>query len=99
LAPSTTRSSIKKVSHTHARNLKQAKKAKEADVSLEAHASTVSSDDVSSSSLLISFSYTPSLTHSFPQALMKKFTALGTECAGYLTVAKASEGANLMSSH
>jgi hypothetical protein len=59
----------------------------------------ISSDDVSSSSLLISFSYTPSLTHSFPQALMKKFTALGTECAGYLKVAKASEGANLMSNH
>jgi hypothetical protein len=95
----TTRSSIKKVSHTQARNLKRAKKAKEADISLEAHASTVSSDDVSSSSLLISFSYTPSLTHSFPQALMKKFTVLGTECAGYLKVAKASEGANLMSSH
>jgi hypothetical protein len=39
------------------------------------------------------------LTHSFPQVLMKKFIALGTECAGYLKVAKASEGANLMSSH
>jgi hypothetical protein len=95
----TTRSSIKKVSHTQARNLKRAKKAKEADISLEAHASMVSSDDVSNSSLLISVSYTPSLTHSFPQALMKKFTSLGTECAGYLKVAKASEGANLMSSH
>jgi hypothetical protein len=34
----TTRSSIKKVSHTQAQNLKCAKKAKEADVSLEAHA-------------------------------------------------------------
>jgi hypothetical protein len=95
----TTRSSIKKVSHTQARNLKRAKKAKETDVSLEAHASTVSSDDVSNSSLLISFSYTPSLTHSFPQALMKKFIALGTECAGYLKVVKAFEGANLMSSY
>jgi hypothetical protein len=59
----------------------------------------VSSDDVSNSSSLISFSYTLSLTHSFPQALMKKFIALGTECAGYLKVAKASEGSNLMSSH
>jgi hypothetical protein len=99
VAPRTTRSSVKKVSQTQARNTKRAKKAKETNVSLEAHASTVSSDDVSNSSLLVSFSYTPSLTHSFPQALMKKFIALGTECAGYLKVAKASEGANLMSSH
>jgi hypothetical protein len=30
---------------------------------------------------------------------MKKFVALGTECTKYLKVAKASEGANLMSSH
>jgi hypothetical protein len=30
---------------------------------------------------------------------MKKFVALGTECAGYLKVAKASEGANLISSY
>jgi hypothetical protein len=29
---------------------------------------------------------------------MKKFVALGTECAGYLKVAKASEGAILISS-
>jgi hypothetical protein len=95
----TTRSSIKKVSHTQARNLKRAKKAKEADISLEAHISTVSSDDVSKSSLLAFFAYTPSLTHSFPQALVKRFIALGTECAGYLKVAKAFEGTILMSSH
>jgi hypothetical protein len=62
----TTRSSIKKVSQTQARNLKRAKKAKEADVSLEAHIPTVSFDDVSNSSLLSFFSYTPSLTQSFP---------------------------------
>jgi hypothetical protein len=30
---------------------------------------------------------------------MKKFVALGTECAGYLKVAKAFEGVNLISSH
>jgi hypothetical protein len=95
----TTRSSIKKVSQTQARNLKRAKKAKEADVSLEAHISTDSSDDVSNSSLLAFFSYTPSLTHSFPQALVKRFIALGTECVGYLKVVKASEGTILMSSH
>jgi hypothetical protein len=46
-APRTTRASVKKVSQTQARALKRAKKTKEAEVSLEAHASTVSSDDVS----------------------------------------------------
>jgi microcystin-dependent protein len=88
----TTRSTVKKVSQTQARNAKRAKKAKETNVSLEAHTSTVSSDEVSNSSLLVSFAYILSLTHSFPQTLMKKFVALGTECAGYLKVAKASEG-------
>jgi hypothetical protein len=68
------------------------KKAKETDVSLEAHASIVSSDDVSNSSFLALYSYTPFLTCSFPQALVKRFITLGTECAGYLKVAKASEG-------
>jgi hypothetical protein len=92
VAVRTTRSTVKKVSQTQARNTKRAKKAKETDVSLEAHASTVSSDEVSNSSLLVSFSYTPYMTHSFPQALMKKFVALGTECAEYLKVTKASEG-------
>jgi hypothetical protein len=47
VAPRTTRASVKKVSQTQARALKRAKKTKEAEVSLEAHASTVSSDDVS----------------------------------------------------
>jgi hypothetical protein len=55
VAPRTTRASIKKVSQTQARNLKRAKKAKEAEVSLEAHASTVSSDDVSDYFSLLSF--------------------------------------------
>jgi hypothetical protein len=99
VAPRTTRSSVKKVPQAQTRNLKRAKKAKETDVSLEAHAPTVSSDDVSNSSFLVFFSYTPFLTHSFPQALVKRFIALGTECAGYLKVAKASEGTTLMSSH
>jgi hypothetical protein len=53
----TTRSSVKKVSQTQPRNTERAKKAKETDVSLEAHASTVSSDDVSNSSLLVSDVY------------------------------------------
>jgi hypothetical protein len=55
----TTRSTIKKVSQTQARNAKRAKKAKETNVSLEAHTSTMSSDEVSDSPLLVSFSYTP----------------------------------------
>jgi hypothetical protein len=63
VAPRTTRASVKKVSQTQARAQKRAKKTKEAEVSLEAHASTVSS-----------------------------------ECAGYLKVAKASEGAILITS-
>jgi hypothetical protein len=57
---------VKKVSQTQARNTKRAKKAKETDVSLEAHASTVPSDDVSDSFLLASFSYSPSLIYFFP---------------------------------
>jgi hypothetical protein len=90
--PRTTRSSVKKVPQAQVRNLKHAKKAKETDVSLEAHTSMVSSDDVSNASFLALYSYTPFLIRSSPQALMKRFLALGTECAGYLKVAKASEG-------
>jgi hypothetical protein len=59
----------------------------------------VSPDDVSNSSLLAFLAYTPVLTHSFSQALLKRFVALGTECAGYLKVAKASEGIILTPSH
>jgi hypothetical protein len=99
VAPRITRASVKKVSQTRARNLKCAKKAKEANVSLEAHVSTVSSNDVSVSSLPAFLSYTPFLTRSFLQALVKRFIDLGTECAGYLKVAKASEGAILMFNH
>jgi hypothetical protein len=99
VAPRTTRSSVKKVPQAQARNLKHAKKAKETDVSLEAYASMVFSDDVSNSSFLAFLSYTLTLTHFCSQALLKRFIALGTECAGYLKVAKASEGIILMSSH
>jgi hypothetical protein len=97
VAPKATRSFVKKV--PQARYPKRSKKAKETDVSLEAHVSTVSSDDVSNSSLLAFLSYTPTLTHSFSQPLLKRFIALGTECAEYLKVAKASEGTILTSSH
>jgi hypothetical protein len=45
VAPRVTRASVKKVHVT--RNLKRSKRAKEPDVLLEAHASTVSPDDVS----------------------------------------------------
>jgi hypothetical protein len=45
IAPRVTRASVKKILAT--RSLKRSKKAKEADVSLEAHAPTVSPDDVS----------------------------------------------------
>jgi hypothetical protein len=92
-----TRSAVKKVSQTQALNTKRARKAKGTDISLEAHASSVPSDEVNDSSLLASFSYYPSLIYFVLQALMKKFVALGTECAKYLKVAKASEGATLIS--
>jgi hypothetical protein len=36
--------------------------------------------------------YTYALTRPFSQAFLKGFIALGTECAEYLKVAKASEG-------
>jgi hypothetical protein len=55
----TTRAAIKKVSQTQAQNRKRAKKAKETDVSLEAHASTVSSDEVSDSLFYLFPFYTP----------------------------------------
>jgi hypothetical protein len=45
VAPRVTRASVKKIHVT--RSLKRSKKAKETDVSLEAHASTISPDDVS----------------------------------------------------
>jgi hypothetical protein len=97
VAPRDTRSSVKKV--PQARYPKRSKKAKETDISLEAHASTVYSDDVSNSFLLAFLSYTSALTHSFSQALLKRFIALGTEYVEYLKIAKASEGTILTSSH
>jgi hypothetical protein len=45
IAPRVTRASVKKIPMT--RSLKRSKKAKETDVSLEAHESAVSPDDVS----------------------------------------------------
>jgi hypothetical protein len=64
VAPRVTRASVKKIPQT--RSLKRSKKAKEVDVSLEAHASTVSPDDVSSFPLVVFLfiqlcSYTPFL--------------------------------------
>jgi hypothetical protein len=44
VAPRVTRASVKKI--PQAQSLKRSKKAKETDISLEAHASTVSPDDV-----------------------------------------------------
>jgi hypothetical protein len=54
---------------------------------------------VSTSSLLAFFLCISALTHFFSQALVKRFIALGTECAGYLKVAKAFEGITLSSNH
>jgi hypothetical protein len=51
IAPRVTRASVKKIPQT--RNLRRSKKAKETNISLEAHASTVSPDDVSNSLSLI----------------------------------------------
>jgi hypothetical protein len=63
VAPRATRSGVKKVPQT--RHSKRSKKAKEAEVSLEAHASTVSSDDVSNSSSPSFLLCTSTLTHFF----------------------------------
>jgi hypothetical protein len=90
-APRVTRSSIKKI--TVSRSTKRQKKSKEADISLQAHEPTSSSDDVSDRTLEI-FSLRFAYAYVFLpcQALMKKFIALGTECTQYWRVAKASEG-------
>jgi hypothetical protein len=97
VAARVTRASVKKVPVT--RNLKRLKKAKETDVSLEAHASTISPNDVSSFCRLALFIFLCVLTRPFSQALLQRFVALGTECAEYLKVAKASEGTLLTSRH
>jgi hypothetical protein len=60
IAPRVTRTSVKKIPAT--RSIKRSKKAKETDVSLEAHASTVSLDDVSNFFFLLSL-YTLMLLH------------------------------------
>jgi hypothetical protein len=73
----TTRSSIKKVSQTQARNAKRAKKAKETNVSLEAHTSTVPSNEVSNSSLLVSFAHILFLTYSFSSGFDEEIYRLG----------------------
>jgi hypothetical protein len=75
VAPRATRSSVKKV--PQARNLKRSKKAKETDVSLEAHASTVSPDDVSKSSLLALLAYTCALTRSTFLGIIEQIRRLG----------------------
>jgi hypothetical protein len=59
VAPRTTRSSVKKIPQAQDQGLKRAKKAKGTDVSLEPHASTVSSNDVRNSSFLALYSYIP----------------------------------------
>jgi hypothetical protein len=69
---------VKKVSQTQAQNRKRAKKAKETDVSLEAHASTVSSDEVSDSLFYLFPLYTPlSLIYYFPSAFDEEIRRLG----------------------
>jgi hypothetical protein len=81
-----------------ARSAKRSKKSKGADISLEPHESRSSPDDVCGYLSLFAFCslrdcYAYAL---FPwQILMKKFVALGTECAKYLKAAKASEGSIL----
>jgi hypothetical protein len=47
---------------------------------------------VSNSLSLIFLVYIYTLTRLFSRALLKRFVALGTECAEYLKVAKASKG-------
>jgi hypothetical protein len=70
-----TRASVKKV--PQARNLKCSNKAKETDVSLEAHASTVSPDDVSNFSLLTFLAYTRALTRSVLLGIIEQIRRLG----------------------
>jgi hypothetical protein len=68
---------------------------KEVDVSLEAHGSMSSSDDVCGDPSLFAFcSLCDRYTHMFflGLSLMKKFITLGTKCAEYLKAARASEG-------
>jgi hypothetical protein len=66
---------VKKVPQT--RQSKRSKKAKESEVSLEAHASTVSSDDVSVFSLPAVRSYTPFSDMLFSSGFGKEIRRLG----------------------
>jgi hypothetical protein len=75
VAPRATRASVKKV--PQARNLKCSKKFKETDVSLEAHASTVSPDDVSNFYLPIFLAYTCALTRSVLLGIIEQIRRLG----------------------
>jgi hypothetical protein len=65
------------VPQSQTRNLKRAKKTKEAEVSLEAHASAVSSDDVSDSFLLSFLLYSHFLIYSFPSGFDEEICRLG----------------------
>jgi hypothetical protein len=95
-SPMAPRAPIKKV--PVARSTKRSKKSKGTDISLEPHESRSSPDDVRGDLPPFAFCslrdcYAYAL---FPwQILMKKFVALGTECAEYLKSAKASEGSLL----
>jgi hypothetical protein len=74
----TTRAAVKKVSQSQAQNRKRARKAKETDASLEAHASTVSSDEVSNSLFyLFPFLYSLFLIYSFPSGFNEEIRRLG----------------------
>jgi hypothetical protein len=80
VAPRATRSGVKKVPQT--RHSKRSKKAKEAEVSLEAHASTVSSDDVSNSSFPSFLSCTSALTHFFFSGFSEEIYCPGHRVCG-----------------
>jgi hypothetical protein len=69
VAVRSTRSTVRKVLQSQTRNTKRVKKTKEAEVSLEAHASAVSSDDVSDSFSLLFFLYSSSFDIFFPFSL------------------------------
>jgi hypothetical protein len=60
-----TRSTVRKVPQSQTQNPKRTKKTKEVEVSLEAHVSAVSSDDVSDSFFLLFLLYFHSLIYSF----------------------------------
>jgi len=77
VAVRTTRSTVRKVPQSQTRNPKRAKKTKEAEVSLEAHVSAVSLDDVSDSFSLLFFLYSYSLIYSFPSGFDEEIRRLG----------------------